>query len=559
MSSEAPQPPNRRENSPHRDGTPPKRGTVAGDGLERPERYCGMIADVSGKQGMVSNVLVSWMGHSVFLVAGLIMPRLIDRQLGQTLLGVWDFAWSLIAYFGLVQLGLGGSVGRYVARYRAKGDAAGVSQAVSSAAGVLAGMAMLVVIMTIVTVYWLLPRWTASQLGSDLVTAQWVVLFLGIEVAVQIFFSCYTGVLTGCHLWRTYYLIQSSAYGLSVFAMILALMLGGGLRSLALLHCGGALAGFGAITLASYRAVADLRVRWNLASWREARDMFTFGTKSFVPQMGELLLNQSVSLLLLTYLGPIALALYSRPRSLVQHTRTLVTKMSGVLIPSASSLHSIGCADEVRGIAIKGTRYAAYLTLPVASLVGVMGGPILEVWMGPDYRTDLIPMMLSIGSAAMIILTPALSVLVGMNLHAAPGRVHFLGCVATALAVWLGLAVLDLGVVGAAACASIPLTLIYTIYMPAYIARHVRLPLRRFLRESLMGPILSAGALGACLLGSRCLFSGTPLIGLTVGCVLGAGVMMPLYWHHALPSSLKPRLLSTAKAFLMRNRTQPYV
>jgi len=50
------------------------------------------------------------------------MPRMIDQRLGQELLGVWDFAWSLVHYFEFIQMGLTSSVNRYVAKYRAVGD-----------------------------------------------------------------------------------------------------------------------------------------------------------------------------------------------------------------------------------------------------------------------------------------------------------------------------------------------------------------------------------------------------------------------------------------------------
>ena len=88
--------------------------------------------DLTGRDRLVSNVLFSWSAHFVFIAAGFIMPRMIDRRLGQELLGVWDFAWSLVSYFGLVQMGLTSSVNRYVARYRAVGDISGVNQVVSS-------------------------------------------------------------------------------------------------------------------------------------------------------------------------------------------------------------------------------------------------------------------------------------------------------------------------------------------------------------------------------------------------------------------------------------------
>ena len=89
-------------------------------------------ADLTGRDRLVSNVIFSWVGHSVLSVAGFIMPRMIDRHLGQQMLGVWDFGWSLVSYFFMIEAGISGAVSRYVAKYRTVGDVAAVNRIVSS-------------------------------------------------------------------------------------------------------------------------------------------------------------------------------------------------------------------------------------------------------------------------------------------------------------------------------------------------------------------------------------------------------------------------------------------
>ena len=81
---------------------------------------------------MARNVLSSWGGHVVFVLAGFVMPRLIDVRIGQVSLGLWDFSWSMVSYFGLAQVGVGSSVNRYVAKYRAANDVESLNRTVSS-------------------------------------------------------------------------------------------------------------------------------------------------------------------------------------------------------------------------------------------------------------------------------------------------------------------------------------------------------------------------------------------------------------------------------------------
>jgi len=66
-----------------------------------------------GRERFGRNVAFAWGGYMVNVISGFLVPRLISDQLGQVTLGVWDFAWSFVSYFGLVQLGRGGSISRY--------------------------------------------------------------------------------------------------------------------------------------------------------------------------------------------------------------------------------------------------------------------------------------------------------------------------------------------------------------------------------------------------------------------------------------------------------------
>jgi O-antigen/teichoic acid export membrane protein len=491
---------------------------------------------------MVRNVLMSWLTQAVTIAAGFVMPRLIDRNLGQELLGVWDFSWSIVGYFALAQVGITGSINRYVARYRTEGDNTAINRAISSVFCVLLAMAFAILFIATLIGLWALPHFGAGKLGLHLADAQWVIIILGLEIALETLFSSFGGVLTGCHSWKRYYGIQTVTNIFTVVGMAGVILFGGSLRAVALVHLLGVVGCWSAITLSAYRVLPGLRVRFTLATRAMAGEMFSFGAKSFLPQIGELLLNQTVNVLVLVHLGPAALALYSRPRSLVQQTRTLVARMSGILIPSVSSIHASGDLAQIREVIVKGTRYGAFLTLPVALVVAAMGGPILYLWMGPSYQSDIIPIALTAGTTAMIILTPALCALVGMNLHGPPGRIHFITCAITAASVWIALGWFKVGVTGAAVCAGLPLALVYSFYMPVYIARHLKISVLSFLKQGVGGPVLVCLPLLLCLLLSRWLFFDRPVLALVVGCLSGGTTLLPLYWRYAMPGSLKERV-----------------
>jgi len=503
--------------------------------------------DLTGRERMVWNVLTSWAAHFVYVVAGFVMPRLIDGYLGQDALGVWDFAWALVVYFALIQGGIVSSVNRYVAMHRAAGDAAGVNRAVSSVTCILVVMGAIVLVLTVAAAV-AVPRLFSDRLGAHAGDAGWVILWLGLALVAEVVFSGFGGVLTGCHRWDLHNAIYAGTYAITVAGMIAVLLSGGGLPQLALVTFGGELGGRLTRCFVAYRVCPGLRLRLGYVRWSVAWSMLTFGGKSFVPQVGDLLQNQTISILILAYLGPAALALYSRPRALVRHVQALVTKFSRVLTPTASSLQAMGQLEELRELLVKGTRYGAYIALPMVLGLTVLGGPLLELWMGPRYTQGAwVLAVLAVGHLAMLGQRPVLSVLKGMNAHGLPGVANLLAAIASIALGILALGPLRLGLVAAALAVTVPLTIANGLYVPVYACRRLDLPLVRYVFESLRGPILCGIPFGGCLVAARVIYADRPFVALAVGTAVGAVVLAGLYWCFVLPASLKRTLIGLVR------------
>ncbi len=240
--------------------------------------------ELTGRDRLVSNVLFSWSAHFVFILAGFIMPRMIDHRLGPDLLGIWDFAWSLVTYFHLLTIGISSSVNRFVARYRTVGDFASLNRTVSSASCILGIGGLLAFGLTIV-VSLLLPRLFGDKLGDGVRQAQFVVFFLGSSIAVQIAFTAFTGVLTGCHQWATHNIIRSGWHAATVVGMILALLRGGSLTSLAVINLTGIVLAYMTRVVVAYRVCEGLRLRPSMVERAVIGQLLFFGGKTLLPGM----------------------------------------------------------------------------------------------------------------------------------------------------------------------------------------------------------------------------------------------------------------------------------
>ena len=491
---------------------------------------------------MVANVLASWAGHLVFIIAGFILPRMIDQHIGQEALGVWDFAWSAVAYFFLLQGGVISSRNRYVAKHRATGDIEGVNRAVSSVTAVLLVVAIAIVVLSAALAV-VLPSVFGDRLAAYERDAQWSVFILGSSMAIQFLLSGYGGVVTGCHRWGLHNAIHAGSHVITITGMIVVLINGGGLAALSLMSLIGDGCGRVFRCFVAYRVCPGLSVRPKHASWTQARSMLHFGGKSFLPDVADLLLNQTTNILVLAYLGPAAMAVFGRPRALMRHVQTMVSKFSFVLTPTASSLQATKQDADLRELLIGSARWAAYITLPMVIALSTLGYPLLELWMGVAYASKgaAVLSVLAIGYLAFIIQTSVRSVLAGLNLHGRPGVANFVASIMSAVLSLLVLGPWGGGLVAVSVAISVPLTIANGIYVPMYACRQLGLPVRRYLTDTMKGPLLCGVPFAAALAVPQ-LVTADALTRLLLGAALGGPILAALSWRYVLPASLKRKI-----------------
>lgn len=502
------------------------------------ERSATAPVDLTGLDRLTWNVLTSWLGYLTFVAAGFIMPRFIDHHMGQTALGVWDFGWSVSSYLGLAPLGIGSAVNRYVASYRSAGDREGLRRAVSSVVFVQVVAATAAVGLSVLAAWWV--SWLLGDRPEVPTSeARWVVLLLGFGVALQMAFDAFRGVMTGCHRWDLHNGLNSGFYAATVVAMMTSLSLGGGLRSLALTNLIGIF--WTEVTRAglAFRVCPELRLRWGYVSRKQIRLMLGYGIKTLTLHCSWLLLHQGNSILIATYLGPAALALYARPLGLIRHGTMVVSKYAHVLLPTSSGLQEAGGQAELRSLLQQSARFAAYLTFPMVLGLAIMGGPLLHVWMGPSYAQGLLLAVLAVGHLLPITQEPALNILAGMNLHGRVGVGHFFGALGGIGMGVVTIKYLNWGLLGAAFSLTLPSFIVFGLYVPYRLCKLLDLPVRRYFARALGGPVLCAIPFSVGLMISRIAFADQPLSVLIAGGGVGVLILAPLYWRHALPVKMR--------------------
>jgi O-antigen/teichoic acid export membrane protein len=512
--------------------------------------------DNTGRSRLAQNVIFSWAGQMVYVIAGFVLPRLIDNELGQERLGIWDFGWSLVSYFGLVSGGVMSAISRYVAKYRATNDVDRVNETVSTGltlymitGSVVAGLTILV------TMY--LPKLFGQGLGEHMIEAQWVIGLLGLSLTIQFVFAVFNGIITGCQRWGTHSLIGAGIHALTACTIAVAVLTGGGVALMAFITLVyEALAGVLRV-MASYRFCPGLRLSPRLVSRTHMQKMIGFGAKTMLSSVAAIILYQTSNIFIVYYLGPATLALYARPAALVRHAKLFVYKFAHVFAPTASAVHETKDPNAVARLLIQGSKYGLYFALPAVLAMTIMGSPLLRVWMGNDYDQGIVLAILAIGHLASFSQESTYHVLLGMGRHGLPSFVMLIAAICTAPLSLLALGVMDWGLVGAALAVVVPLTMVNATLIPAMACRIVGIPFTTFVMKSVSGPTMAVIPFVICLIAARLAWPEHPGTMLLVGFGSSGVVLGIVYWQWVLPEKIKEAVLSRlAKSFRARNKKE---
>jgi O-antigen/teichoic acid export membrane protein len=493
-----------------------------------------------GQREIAGGVVVSWIAQLIQIAAGFIIPRWIDHGLGRETLGIWDLGWSLVTYLTLLQAGIGSSVNRHVALYRAKGDLDSVNRVVSSVATVQRLVGVLVLALT-VAIALLLPQYLHRQPAALVADAKWLVLILGTSVAFSLSGAIYTGVLTGCHRWAAHHSVYATTNIISAVGMCVVLKAGFGIIALGSVHLATEVLGRIIRALIAYHSCPGLSIKFRHVNTETIREMMSFGGRMFVGQMSGVVMSQTVNVLIAGHLGPAALALFSRPRSLIRQAAVFPQRYAFMLAPAAAVLSGRARGEELQRFVKDSARYGVCLSLPVMIFLAIDGGPLLQIWMGKAYANSSLVFILALGLASEILYQPLNTLLLGLNLHGRPGLFSLLAAGCAICMTWFALH-WNAGLNAVALAMMIPWSILHGVYLPFYTCQRLHIPIRMFFKDVWSAPLISAVPFSLCLLAGRWLLSAQPIVAVLGGGACAAVVLLLCYWFLILSDELKHKI-----------------
>ncbi len=449
------------------------------------------------KRQIIKNVGSSWFALGVNILVGIFLSPFILHHLGDAAFGIWVLIFSLTGYYGIFDFGIRSSIIRYVSKYTATNDFEEVSGLINTALFTYTCVGGLCLVITLVgclyvdRIFHILP---ALQ-----TTARWLLLVVGVSVALGFPLGMFGGILEGLQKFYILNWTNIVSTSLRVVLIVLYLNRGYGLLTVALITVGmPLLASFVRAGLALHSM--PVRFSWKYVHRDAFRHMANYSAVTFMIILAGQLRFKTDAVVIGTFLSSAAITYFYAGSRLVDYAGEVVSSLAQIFIPMASQSDAAGDLARLRKIFVAGNRSCAFTMLPITAIFLVLGRSIIEVWVGKKYVAQGYPVLVVLVVPYTLMLVQAASsrVLFGISKHGTLAVVTMIeGAANLVLSILL---VRRYGIMGDAVGTAIPLAATFILFMPYHICSRLGLRVLPYLRQAYLLPLLLCAPLAVVLM-----------------------------------------------------------
>jgi O-antigen/teichoic acid export membrane protein len=335
------------------------------------------------KKIIARNAVCNWAGMGTTMLVGFLIAPFLVHQLGSLTYGLWIVIGSLTSYFLVLDLGIGGSVGRNVAFFRARNDLAGINGILSTAFFYLCGAAALALLATVGALF-LFFHFIAVEPDQHN-AAQLALLLVGLNFALALPLQSFDGIL-----WAYQRFDLQNAVDIPIVLIRAGLTWwfigsGYGLVALASITLATSLTGQFAKAALALWLEPGLRVRLALIDRESAKGLFGYGIWYFLFSLFKTIGPQVIVMIVANGLGAAIVTPLSVATRLISYANQFLIAGTGILTPVATALHASQDRERQKELFIMGGRACMAMTLLFASLFVFLGEPLIRLWMGPTF------------------------------------------------------------------------------------------------------------------------------------------------------------------------------
>jgi O-antigen/teichoic acid export membrane protein len=330
--------------------------------------------------------------YAVTIVSGLLLTPIIVDSLGTEQYGIWAVIGSVLAFIGLLDLGIAPSVIRHSAEQRGRRAPEETNELASTALALYAVIFAAAVLITL-ALAWALP--TVIDIPDEYVhPAQLALVLVLLGFAVRFPLGLFTSLLAG----QQRYDVMNFAGLLStvLYVVVVAAFLlwrGGGVVTLAVVTL--------IVTLVRLvwplpwvrRELPGLRIRPGLVTRSQVRELFSFSGRNFLISVASKVVLSTDVIVVGIVLGSLAAGLYGIPAKLFALAYGVGLAVTTLLFPLLSQLEGAAERERQRDYLLAGLRMGLGAVLLVSLPLAVLPDRFLAAWLPSGDFDESVPVL----------------------------------------------------------------------------------------------------------------------------------------------------------------------
>jgi len=454
-----------------------------------------------GKQ-LAESIAGNWISFAISVCVTFFLSPFVVRHLGNIAYGVWTLVISMISFMSLLDLGLRGAVTRFVARHHARGDHLESSRAVSAAFWLRMWISLFVIAASVSMAF---LSTMIFRIPTDLhLPARCAIILAGLSLALTLSFGVFGGVLVALHRFALVSWVTVMQTLFRAGGAVWLLKSGHGILGLAIWEFTVTLLANAALAGLCYRVYPELHISLRRPDAAMLRQLLNYSSYVFVIHCAVQLIYYTDNLVVGFFISAGAVTFYAIAGSLLEYLRQLVSSVTTVFMPLASSFEARGEQEQLRRLLIQGTRASILIASPIAGALFFRGHTFIQLWMGGQYAqiSGRVLQILLIAQVFGIANFTAGNIAYGLAKH----RAFALSAIGEsfgnlALSIFL---VKQIGINGVAWGTVIPSLVVQLLFWPRYICKVLEIPVPHYLWQSWIRPGLAVVPFGvACYLSDR--------------------------------------------------------
>jgi O-antigen/teichoic acid export membrane protein len=331
---------------------------------------------------VVRNVASRYLSVVAELILGLITLPFNLHHLGAEAYGLWMLTAGLTIHFSILDLGYGGAMVKFMAQYRAHKDTRALNEIASTLFFLFAGVGVLAYLVVVGLAFNLdhIFKITPAQAA----TGKWILLIIGVNVAINFPFSVYGGVSNGFQRYDINNLTGVVSNVVVAVVNVVVLLLGFGLLPLVMATTSVRVAAYFVYRRNAFRVFPGLHIRPAFFRRERLREVTGFSVYSSIIDWANKLNYELDGIVIGVFLGSAPVAVWAVADRIISGIQRLTNQGNAVLLPVVVDSDATNRVMRLQRVLLEGTRLSLATVVPVAIAIIVLADPLIRAWLGPQ-------------------------------------------------------------------------------------------------------------------------------------------------------------------------------